>query len=151
MRLSSPEEAVALGAGRRMAFTNGVFDILHAGHVMYLERARSEGDLLVVGLNSDASVRRLGKGANRPINTLEDRAMVIGALRCVDAVVAFDEDTPEAIIELLKPAVHVKGGDYRPEDLPEKRVVDSYGGKIVIVPLLEGRSTTNTLRKLGAE
>lgn len=134
-----------------MAFTNGVFDILHAGHVMYLERARSEGDLLVVGLNSDASVRRLGKGANRPINTLEDRAMVIGALRCVDAVVAFDEDTPEAIIELLKPAVHVKGGDYRPEDLPEKRVVDSYGGKIVIVPLLEGRSTTSTLRKLGAE
>lgn len=145
------DEAVLLAKGRTMVFTNGVFDILHAGHVRYLEAARSLGDLLVVGLNTDASVRRLGKGSNRPINPLEDRAEVVAALRCVDAVVSFDEDTPEAIIGALQPSIHVKGGDYQPEDLPEKRVVDAYGGRIVIIPLLEGRSTTNILRKLGTE
>lgn len=151
MSLKTVDEAVLLAKGRTMVFTNGVFDILHAGHVRYLEAARSLGDLLVVGLNTDASVRRLGKGSNRPINPLEDRAEVVAALRCVDAVVSFDEDTPEAIIGALQPSIHVKGGDYQPEDLPEKRVVDAYGGRIVIIPLLEGRSTTNILRKLGTE
>lgn len=142
-----PQIAEARG-GKRLVFTNGVFDILHAGHVSYLEQARALGDMLVVGLNSDASVRRLGKGPERPINALEDRAIVIGALRCVDAVTWFEEDTPERLIEELKPDIHVKGGDYRVEDLPETKIVQAYGGKVVILPLLSGRSTTRIIQKL---
>jgi len=145
------EQALALKRGKKTVFTNGVFDVLHAGHVRYLAAARELGDLLIVGVNSDASVRRLGKGANRPVNRLEDRAFVLEGLRSVDAVVAFEEDTPEALIAALRPDIHVKGGDYRVEDLPEARIVHSYGGEVVILPLLEGRSTTNTLRRLGLE
>ena len=148
MSLFSVEQARALGAGRRLVFTNGVFDILHAGHVQYLAAARELGDLLIVGVNSDASVRLLGKGPNRPVNPLEDRAAVLAALRCVDGVVAFDELTPERLISELRPDVHVKGGDYRVEDLPEAKIVLGYGGEVKIIPLLEGRSTTATLRKL---
>jgi glycerol-3-phosphate cytidylyltransferase len=149
--LISIEDAHVLREGKRLVFTNGVFDILHSGHVRYLKEAKKLGNLLIVGLNTDASVKRLGKGENRPINSLEDRAEVLSALRSVDAVVAFDEDTPEALIEALRPDVHVKGGDYTEEDLPEAKIVRSYGGEVVILPTLEGRSTTATLRKLGVE
>lgn len=151
MSLSTVEQVRSLADGRRVVFTNGVFDILHAGHVRYLSAARELGDLLVVGLNSDASVRMLGKGPNRPVNPLEDRAAVLAALRCVDAVIPFDERTPEALIAALQPNVHVKGGDYDAETLPETPLVRSYGGEVVILPLLEGRSTTSILKKLGAE
>lgn len=145
------ERALDLRRDKKLVFTNGVFDILHAGHVRYLREARALGDLLIVGLNSDASVRRLGKGPNRPINGLADRMAVLSELRCVDAVVPFEEDTPEALIAALRPEIHVKGGDYRADDLPEAKIVRGYGGEVVILPLLEGRSTTNTLRRLGAE
>lgn len=132
-------------------FTNGVFDVLHAGHVTYLAEARKLGDLMIVGVNSDASVRRLGKGPNRPINPIEDRLAVLEALRAVDAAVPFEEDTPEALIAALRPEVHVKGGDYVAEKLPESRIVWGYGGQVVIVPLLEGRSSTQTIWRLGLE
>jgi glycerol-3-phosphate cytidylyltransferase len=147
----SVDEAIELGRGRKLVFTNGVFDILHAGHVRYLEAARALGDLLIVGMNTDESVRRLGKGPNRPINPLEDRAEVLSALRCVDGVVPFGEDTPESLISHLRPDVHVKGGDYTLETLPEAKIVLAYGGEVVIMPTLEGRSTTSTLRRLGQE
>ena len=136
---------------KTLVFTNGVFDVLHAGHVRLLTQARALGDLLVVGLNTDASARRLGKGPERPLNVLEDRTAVVAALRAVDFVVSFDEDTPVELIRQLKPEVHVKGGDYKASDLPEAPVVESYGGRVVVLPLLEGRSTTSTIRKMRAE
>lgn len=148
MSLLTLEEARSLRNGRKLVFTNGVFDILHAGHVEYLEAARAHGDLLIVGLNSDASVRGLGKGPDRPIHLLEDRALVVGALRCVDGVIGFEETTPNALIEALRPEVHVKGGDYDPETMPETPLVRSYGGEVIILPLRAGRSTTEILRKL---
>lgn len=144
-------ELLELRHGRKLVFTNGVFDILHVGHVRYLQEARSLGDLLIVGVNSDDSVRRLGKGPNRPINSLADRCEVLSALRWVDAVIAFDEDTPERLIRALKPEIHVKGGDYRIADLPEAAVVAEYGGEVRILPLVPGRSTSATLERLGAE
>jgi len=137
-----------LSEGKRLVFTNGVFDILHAGHVRYLAQARQLGDLLIVGLNSDESVRALSKAPNRPINPLEDRAEVLAALRSVDAVVRFDDSTPTSLIEKLKPDVHVKGGDYEVENLPETPTVKAYGGEVVILPLLPGRSTTRILEQL---
>lgn len=136
--------------GKIVVFTNGVFDILHAGHVEYLEKARTLGDLLIVALNTDSSVSRI-KGPTRPLNTLEDRMRVIGALRCVDCVVSFDEDTPEAIVEAIRPDIHVKGGDYTVESLPESKIVLGYGGKVVILPLLEGRSSTRIINELNRE
>jgi len=143
------EEMMELRHRKKLVFTNGVFDILHAGHVRYLAQARLLGDLLVVGLNSDASARALGKGPGRPINNEEDRAEVLLALRAVDAVIPFDEPTPERLIRALRPEVHVKGGDYRVEDLPEAKIVGGYGGEVRILPLLEGRSTSEILGKLG--
>ena len=142
-------EALDLRRSKRLVFTNGVFDILHAGHVQYLEAASRLGDVLIVGVNTDESVRRLGKGADRPINSLEDRIAVLSALRAVDGGVAFAEDTPTQLIESLRPEVHVKGGDYNPELMPETPLVRSYGGDVVILPTLQGRSTTETLRRLG--
>src|SRR4051812_45300288 len=143
------EQALKLRVDKRLVFTNGVFDILHAGHVLYLEQAALLGNLLIVGVNTDDSVRRLNKGANRPLNSLEDRATVLSALRWVDGVVAFDEDTPEALIELLKPEVHVKGGDYREEDLPEAKIVRGYGGEGGILPPFGGGSANQKLKKIG--
>jgi rfaE bifunctional protein nucleotidyltransferase chain/domain len=137
--------------GKTLVFTNGVFDILHAGHVAILEAARALGDILVVGLNSDDSVRRLGKGPERPLNPLEDRMRVVGALRCVDGVLAFSENTPVELISKLRPDIHVKGGDYRAQDLPETPVVEEYGGRVVVVPLLEGRSTTRLVQLIRPE
>jgi rfaE bifunctional protein nucleotidyltransferase chain/domain len=142
-------EAIDLRRSKRLVFTNGVFDILHSGHVQVLEAAKRLGDVLIVGVNTDESVRRLGKGPDRPVNTLEDRISVLSALRAVDGVVAFDEDTPVQLIEALRPEIHVKGGDYDPEQMPETPVVRSYGGEVVILPTLPGRSTTETLRRLG--
>jgi rfaE bifunctional protein nucleotidyltransferase chain/domain len=138
----------AARTGRKLVFTNGVFDILHAGHVQYLQQAKDLGDILVVALNSDESVRMLNKAPDRPINNLEDRMTVIAALRCVDYVLSFSEKTPESLIEKLKPDIHVKGGDYTPEQLPETKIVRSYGGEIIILPFLTGRSTTSVLEKI---
>lgn len=143
------DEAVQLREGQRLVFTNGVFDLLHAGHVRYLAEAKSHGDILVVGINSDDSVRRLGKGPERPINTVEDRAAVLAALKAVDGVVVFEEDNPIRLIETLQPEIHVKGGDYDADTLPETETVRSYGGEIIIIPLLPGRSTTSILKRLG--
>lgn len=144
------DELLALRTNKTIVFTNGVFDILHAGHVEYLAKSQSLGDFLVVALNTDSSVSRL-KGPSRPVNTLADRMAVVAALRCVDCVVSFDEDTPERIIGEIKPDIHVKGGDYNVESLPESKIVHSYGGQVVIVPLLEGRSSSNVIDKLNQE
>ncbi len=132
---------------QRVVFTNGCFDVLHAGHAQLLEYASTRGDFLVVGLNSDASVRRL-KGSSRPINDEAARAFLLAALRAVDAVCIFGEDTPENLIRAVQPSVHIKGGDYREEDLPEARAVREGGGSIEIVPLRAGFSTTNSLNKM---
>lgn len=142
------DEALEIRRGRRLIFTNGVFDVLHAGHVRYLAEARELGDLLLVGINSDASVRGLGKGEDRPINPEGDRLAVIEALRAVDGAVIFSEPTPLALIEILRPEVHVKGGDYDAKALPETPLVLSYGGEVVILPTLAGRSTSNILRRV---
>lgn len=149
MSALSIDQALGLREGQKLVFTNGVFDILHAGHVRTLEHARTLGDLLIVGINTDASVRTLGKGPNRPINSESDRAELLAALRCVDGVVLFAEPTPEAVITVLRPEVHVKGGDYRVEDLPEASIILGYGGEIVIVPLLEGRSSSHVASEAG--
>jgi D-beta-D-heptose 7-phosphate kinase/D-beta-D-heptose 1-phosphate adenosyltransferase len=135
--------------GKRIVFTNGCFDILHRGHVTYLSRAKALGDVLVVGVNGDAGVRRL-KGPTRPINTLEDRAQVLAALSCVDHLVAFDEDTPVQIIRAIRPDVFVKGGDYTREKLPEAPVVESLGGTVHILPYLQDRSTTGIIERIKA-
>jgi D-glycero-beta-D-manno-heptose 1-phosphate adenylyltransferase len=145
------EEMLELRHGKKLVFTNGVFDILHAGHVQYLAAAKEMGELLVVGLNSDISARALGKGPNRPVNSEEDRSTVLRALRSVDAVIIFDEPTPERLIRALRPQVHVKGGDYTPDDLPESAAVREYGGEVRIIPFLEGRSTTGVLQRLNNE
>jgi D-beta-D-heptose 7-phosphate kinase/D-beta-D-heptose 1-phosphate adenosyltransferase len=134
-------------AGRKVVFTNGCFDVLHAGHVDLLRQARAFGDLLVVGLNDDASVRRL-KGAGRPVNPLEARAAVLGGLASVDYVVAFGEDTPAEILERVRPDVLVKGEDWKDKGVVGRELVEGYGGKVELVRLLEGYSTTDTLKKL---
>lgn len=129
--------------GQKIVFTNGCFDILHAGHVSVLEFSRSKGDLLVVGLNSDASVRRL-KGPTRPVNTQSDRALVLAALESVSAVCIFDEDTPYNLIKNVCPDVLVKGGDYKPSEI----VGREFAKKVVRFALLKGRSTTNIIKKV---
>ncbi len=132
--------------GKKIVFTNGCFDLLHPGHVEYLCRARDLGDLLWLGLNSDASVQRL-KGPSRPINSIEDRARVLAALACVDLISGFEEDTPLELISKIKPSIHTKGGDYKKENLPEYPLILSLGGEVVILPFLEGKSTTAILEK----
>jgi D-beta-D-heptose 7-phosphate kinase/D-beta-D-heptose 1-phosphate adenosyltransferase len=134
-------------AGRRIVFTNGCFDVLHAGHVRFLAAARAEGDVLVLGLNDDASVRRL-KGAGRPVHPLADRAEVLAALSTVDAVVAFAEDTPERLIAEVQPDVLVKGADWARRGVVGRDVVEARGGRVVLVPLLEGRSTSATIERI---
>jgi glycerol-3-phosphate cytidylyltransferase len=143
------EQLLASRSNKTVVFTNGVFDVLHAGHVDYLSKAKALGDYLIVALNTDSSVSKLKPG--RPINTLEDRMAVVAALRCVDCVVSFGEDTPERIIGEIKPDIHVKGGDYTIESLPESKIIQGYGGKVVILPLLEGRSSTRIIDKLRSE
>lgn len=134
-------------AGRRVVFTNGCFDVLHAGHVEYLAWAREQGDALIVGLNEDDSVRRI-KGPARPIVPFADRARMLTALRSVDAVVGFSERTPEALIDKLRPDVHVKSSQYREEELPERDVVLQHGGVIKLAPHVEGVSTTDLIARI---
>jgi D-glycero-beta-D-manno-heptose 1-phosphate adenylyltransferase len=133
-----------------VVFTNGVFDVLHAGHVTYLAQARSLGGSLVVALNTDASAKRLGKGPDRPLNTDTDRATLIAALESVSLVTWFEEDTPLEIINELRPQVIVKGGDYDMAKLKEAQLVESYGGKALALPFVEGYSTTAMVAKIRA-
>ncbi len=135
---------------RRIVFTNGCFDILHRGHVTYLAAARALGDVLVLGLNSDASVRRL-KGPSRPINSTEDRAAVMDALRAVDYVTIFDEDTPLELIQSVKPDILVKGGDYEIADIVGADFVQARGGSVRTIPFVEGKSTTGLIRAINAQ
>ncbi len=134
--------------GKRIVFTNGVFDILHRGHVTYLAKARSFGDILIVGLNSDASTRRL-KSDSRPYQKQQDRAVILLALESVDVVVLFGEDTPDKLIREIKPDVLVKGADYKIAEIVGAEFVKSYGGRVARVRLTEGRSTSGILRKMG--
>lgn len=133
-----------------MVFTNGCFDILHVGHVRYLQASREQGRYLVVGLNSDSSVKKL-KGTSRPVNTESDRAEVLLGLSSVDYVVLFNEDTPLKLIESLKPQILTKGGDYKKETIVGAHFVESLGGKVVIIPFEPGYSTTATIGKMGKE
>lgn len=135
--------------GRRIVFTNGCFDILHCGHIAYLNRAKALGDILVIGVNTDESIRRL-KGSSRPINSLSDRVQVLAALSCVDHIIAFDDDTPCNLVRAIRPDVFVKGGDYTREMLPEAPIVEELGGTVQILPYLENRSTTSIIERIQA-
>lgn len=135
--------------GKTFAFTNGCFDILHQGHIFSLSRAANEADYLIVAINSDASVKRLGKGENRPINDEQSRALLMASLAIVDAVIIFDEDTPLQLITEILPNVLVKGGDYTIEKVAGAIEVIAAGGKVVINDLIEGFSTTKTIEKMG--
>lgn len=151
-RLLSPGEARAerdrlVREGKTLVFTNGCFDILHRGHVEYLGFARAQGDALCVGLNSDASVRRANKGPGRPVNTEEDRAIVIGSLRDVDFVVLFDEDEPKDLIAAILPQVLVKGKDWA-HYVSGREIVEANGGRVVLAEMVPGRSTTNTIERV---
>ncbi len=136
----------AARSGKKTVFTNGCFDLIHSGHVVLLEKARSFGDILIVGLNSDASVRRL-KGASRPLNLLKDRARVLAALAAVDMVVPFTADTPYGLIKALKPDILVKGADYAHGEI----VGREFSGRTIRVSLVKGRSTTGLIRKMGGK
>ncbi len=145
---SSLKKILSKRGKKKIVFTNGVFDILHAGHVQYLEKARSLGDALVVAVNSDASVKRL-KGPTRPINGLKDRQQVLAALECVTYVISFGEDTPLKVITELMPNVLVKGADYKISQIVGAKEVLENGGQVKTLTFLKGRSTTNTIRKIG--
>jgi D-glycero-beta-D-manno-heptose 1-phosphate adenylyltransferase len=151
-KLASRDEASARIAAlpKPVVFTNGVFDVLHKGHVTYLEQARALGGSLVVAVNTDASSKRLGKGADRPLNKELDRAVVLAALESVSLVTWFDEDTPVAIVSELKPDVFVKGGDYDMRKLAETAVVEAYGGRAMAIGFVEGYSTTALVKKIRA-
>ena len=133
---------------RPLVFTNGVFDILHRGHASYLAQARALGASLVVGVNSDASVRMLGKGDDRPINSEADRQALLAALESVDIVALFAEQTPVSLIEKIRPDIYVKGGDYEIDTLAETRLVKTWGGRAIAIPFLYERSTTSLLGKI---
>ncbi len=133
--------------GKRIITTNGCFDLLHRGHVEFLTKAKALGDVLVVGVNTDDSIKRL-KGPSRPINRLEDRLAVLDALRPVDIVHPFSELLPNAFLEAVKPHIHVKGGDYKAENLPEREVVEKYKGRVEIIPLSPGYSTTRLIETI---
>jgi D-beta-D-heptose 7-phosphate kinase/D-beta-D-heptose 1-phosphate adenosyltransferase len=134
-------------AGRRIVFTNGVFDILHPGHVRYLQAAPPHGDLLIVGVNSDASVRR-NKGPSRPINPEKERAEVLAALDCVDAVSIFDDDTPAAIVRRVEPDVLVKGADWPSDQIVGRDTVEARGGRVILEPVERGYSTTSIIERI---
>jgi len=133
--------------GKKVVFTNGVFDILHIGHLTYLEEARGLGDVLIVGVNSDRSVKT-NKGDKRPINPEKNRAEMLLGLKFVDFTVIFDEKTPENLLDLLKPDIHVKGGDYKKEDLPETEIVEKNGGEVKILSFVDNISTTEIINKI---
>ena len=151
-KIKSWEEAAHLcdnfrSQGKKIIFTNGCFDILHSGHIQYLEQAKALGDILFLGLNSDDSVRRI-KGSPRPIVSEEERAFVVAGLQSVDFVVIFEQDTPYELIRLLKPDILVKGGDWNPEDIVGSDIVQGYGGRVLSLPYLEGISTTELFFKI---
>jgi rfaE bifunctional protein nucleotidyltransferase chain/domain len=149
----APTSAIAARVAqlpRPLVFTNGVFDVLHRGHVMYLAQARALGASLVVALNTDASAKRLGKGPDRPLNNETDRAFVMAALASSSLVTWFDEDTPLELIAQIKPDILVKGGDYDMQKLAETRLVESYGGRALALPFVDGYSTTALVRKIRA-
>lgn len=133
--------------GKKIVFTNGCFDIIHAGHVHYLYQAKQHGDLLVVGINSDQSVKKL-KGETRPVHHQMARANVLAALEMIDMITIFEEETPIQLIESIQPDVHVKGGDYKGPDLPEYQSIINYGGQVIIEPFLAGYSTTSIIEKI---
>lgn len=145
-RAALPERLAALP--RPLVFTNGVFDVLHRGHVNYLHEARQLGGSLVVGLNSDASARLLGKGPDRPLNRAEDRAVVLAGLASVSLVTFFDERTPVELIRQVRPDIYVKGGDYRMDELEETRVVQGWGGRALAIPFVDGYSTTSLVKRI---
>ncbi len=151
-KILSPEvcaQHIAQGDwARPVVFTNGVFDILHRGHVTYLDEAAQLGGTLVVAINTDASARRLGKGPDRPLNNAQDRAALLASLACVTAVTFFDEDTPVALIGQLRPDIIVKGGDYDMQTLPETKLVESWGGRAIAIPFEFARSTTALVTKI---
>lgn len=133
--------------GEKIVFTNGVFDLLHVGHLRYLQEARSLGDALLIAVNSDSSVKRI-KGPTRPLNAELERAEILDGLRCVDYVTIFESSTPVPVIEIVRPALYVKGGDYTVDTLPETPVVRSYGGEVKILGFTEGRSTTRLIESM---
>ena len=147
-RADVPQRLVHLP--RPWVFTNGVFDVLHRGHVMYLAQARALGATLIVALNTDASVRRLGKGDDRPLNQEQDRAIVMASQEAVSLVTFFEEDTPQQIIQEIRPDILVKGGDYDMRKLPETALVESWGGYAMALPFVQGYSTTQLVRKIRA-
>jgi D-beta-D-heptose 7-phosphate kinase/D-beta-D-heptose 1-phosphate adenosyltransferase len=136
--------------GRKVVFTNGCFDLLHVGHVRYLQAARALGDFLVLGLNDDASVQRLEKGPGRPLTPQDERAEILAALTCIDAVVIFSQDTPLELILTLRPDVLVKGGDYTPETIVGRPEVLSWGGAVRVIPFVPGRSTSSLIARIRA-
>lgn len=133
--------------GRRVVFTNGCFDLLHPGHISYLTAARKLGDALIIGLNDDDSIQRL-KGPSRPINPLNDRACMLSALKPVDMVVPFSEDTPLKLITALMPNILVKGGDYRPDEIVGAEVVRENGGEVIVIPFMDGHSSTSLIARI---
>ena len=149
-KMASREDAVVRMAilPKPVVFTNGVFDVLHRGHAIYLAQARALGGSLVVALNTDASARRLGKGPDRPLNNQQDRAVIMAALASSSLVTWFDEDTPIELIRALRPDILVKGGDYDMSKLAETAVVESYGGRALVIPFVDGYSTTALVKKI---
>jgi D-beta-D-heptose 7-phosphate kinase/D-beta-D-heptose 1-phosphate adenosyltransferase len=145
-KFSEIADKLAPHRNKKIVFTNGCFDLLHVGHVRYLQEARRLGDMLVVGINSDASVKRL-KGKDRPIQNENDRAEILAALACVDATVIFTEDTPENLIHAVKPNILVKGGDWKIESIVGAPFVQSYGGEVFSLQFVEGKSTTKLIEK----
>jgi len=133
--------------GKRIVFTNGCFDLLHPGHIDYLDRAAKLGDILIVGLNDDDSIRRL-KGESRPINPLQERAVMLAALRSVDLVIPFSEDTPLNLITSLIPDILVKGGDYEPDNIVGAKEVRQHGGKVIVMPFIDGHSSTKLIQRI---
>jgi len=133
--------------GKKIVFTNGCFDIIHSGHIFYLGEAKKAGDVLIIGLNSDESVRRL-KGNDRPVNNESDRALVLDSLKFVDYVTIFEEDTPYDLIKLLQPDILVKGGDYKADEVVGADIVRENGGKVLIIPYVKGKSTTALINKI---
>lgn len=153
-RVKTPQELAAIieqakAEGKKVVFTNGVFDFVHSGHLSYMEKARDLGDMFVMAINSDASVKRI-KGPARPINAEHDRALILAGLRCVDYVTIFEQDTPTEILDILKPSIHTKGGDYDPEKMPETPTVRKNGGEVVIIPLKDGYSNSKQFERIKA-
>jgi len=149
-KIYTRDSLVGIIKNKKIVFTNGCFDVLHVGHAKYLAEAKSLGEILVVALNDDSSVKRL-KGETRPINKIDDRMLLLAHLECVDYVVSFSEDTAINTVKMFLPHIYVKGGDVILENIPEKRVVDEYGGSIIILSHSEGYSSTVTIKKISSD